>query len=334
MADQGRDSQHGNGSAKGRPASPFVQGERWFPDETSFADELADLWGDWYCDSECGTLRSVLLHRPGHEVEGIGADNFAEYRFRAPFDAEAARAEQDALAELYRAHGVEVHYVQGQRCDRPNAMYLRDLVLMTPEGAIVCRPAIPARRGEERAVAATLAQLGVPILKTVNGDGYFEGACAMWLDRDTVVLGHGSRSNDAGCAQVERELRGLGVSTIIHTQIPYGSIHLDGFMNVVDRDTVVAFPWHLAYDCAKAMLDRGFRILEATDIDEVKRGMALNGVALAPGKVVMPAGNPNTRALLDGAGVEVLELPMDHIMAGWGSIHCQSAFLRRDPLGR
>jgi len=311
-----------------------VQGERWFPDSATFADEMPALWGDWYCDSECGTLRSVLLHRPGAEVERIGPDTYERYRFRAPFDAPAARAEQDALAQLYASHGVDVHYVQGQRTDRPNAMYLRDLVLMTPEGAIVCRPAFGARRGEERAVAATLAALGVPILKTINGDGYFEGACAMWLDRDTVLLGHGSRSNDSGCAQVERELRGIGVSTIIHTQIPYGSIHLDGFLNVVDRDTVLTFPWHLAYDCAKAMLDRGFRILEATDIDEIKGGMALNGVALAPGRFVMPAGNPNTRALLEGAGVEVIEQPMDHVMAGWGSIHCQTAFLRRDPIER
>jgi N-dimethylarginine dimethylaminohydrolase len=311
-----------------------VQGERWFPNEATFADEMPTLWGDWYCDSECGTLRSVLLHRPGPEVEGIGPDNFAQYRFRAPFDAPAARAEQDALADLYRSNGIEVHYVQGQREDRPNAMYLRDLMLMTPEGAIVCRPGIPARRGEERAVAATLANLGVPILKTINGDGYFEGACATWLDRDTVILGHGSRSNDSGCAQVERELRNIGVSNIIHTQIPYGSIHLDGFLNVVDRDTVVAFPWHLAYDTARELLDRGFRILEATDIDEVKGGMALNGIALAPGRIVMPAGNPNTRALLEDAGIEVLELPMDHIMAGWGSMHCQTAFLRRDPIKR
>ena len=50
---------------------------------------------------------------------------------------------------------------------------------MTPEGAIVCRPGISARRGEERFAAQTLSKLGVPIIRTINGGGIFDGACAM-----------------------------------------------------------------------------------------------------------------------------------------------------------
>jgi hypothetical protein len=45
-----------------------VQGERWFPSEKTFSEEMKDLWGDWYCDSEVGNLRAVLIHRIGREV--------------------------------------------------------------------------------------------------------------------------------------------------------------------------------------------------------------------------------------------------------------------------
>lgn len=307
-----------------------VQGERWFPSETSFAEEMKELWGDWYCDSEVGKLRSVLLHRPGKEIEGITEENFSEYRFRGAIDTEKAGHEQDALADIYRDHGVEVHYVTGQRKDKPNAMFLRDLVLMTPEGAIICRPAIPARRGEEKAVAQSLAALGVPILKTINGNGYFEGACAMWVNRETVVIGTGSRANEAGAQQVEAELRNIGVTNIIRTQIPYGSIHLDGYMNMADKNKVVVFPWHLTYDCAAALMKAGVEIVEVTDIHELKEGMALNFVTLAPGKVVMPAGNPNTKKLLEDNGIEVLETELTELMNGWGSCHCMTLFLKRD----
>jgi arginine deiminase len=309
-----------------------VQGERWFPSETVFADEMKELWGDWYCDSEVGRLRAVLMHRPGREIEGITDENFSQYRFRAPINAERARKQQDELANVYRSHGVEVHYVQNQREDRPNAMFMRDLVLMTPEGAIVCRPAIPARRGEEKAVAETLASLGVPIIKTINGDGYFEGACAMWIDRETVIIGTGSRSNERGVQQVEGELRNIGVTNIIRTQIPYGSIHLDGYMNMVDKKKLVIFPWHVTYDCAKQLLDLGIELIEMTNIEELKNGMAMNFVALEPGKVVMPSGNPETKALLENEGVHVIEVEMDEIVNGWGAIHCMTAFLRRDPV--
>ncbi|WP_233523115.1 dimethylarginine dimethylaminohydrolase family protein [Peribacillus saganii] len=309
-----------------------VQGERWFPSESSFFEEMQQLWGDWYCDSEIGKLKAVLMHRPGQEIEGITKENFAEFRFRAPIQPVKARAQQDALADIYKQHGVQVHYVEGQRTDRPNAMFMRDLMFMTPEGAIVCRPAIPARRGEEKAVAKTLASLGVPIIKTINGDGYFEGASAMWINRETVIIGTGSRTNESGAQQVEGELRNIGVKNIIRTQIPFGSIHLDGYMNMVDQNKLLIFPWHVTYNCAKQLLDWGIELIEFTDINELKQGMGMNFVVLEPGKLVMPSGNPYTKTLLESHGIEVIEAEMDEIMNGWGAIHCMTAFLKREPV--
>ncbi|AXF54977.1 dimethylarginine dimethylaminohydrolase family protein [Salicibibacter kimchii] len=309
-----------------------VQGERWHPSEKTFAEEMPEYWGHWYCDSEIAPLKAVLIHRPGDEINGIHKNNYSNYRFRAPIQPERARKQQDALAEIYRDHGIDVHYVQNQRADKPNAMYVRDLLFMTPEGAIVGRPGNPFRRGEERAVAQTLTDLGVPIISTVNGDGIFEGACAMWIDRETVLIGTGSRANESGVRQVEFELRNLGVTNIIRTQIPYGSIHLDGYMNMVDRNKMVIFPWHVTYDCAKQLMERGIHLIEATNIKEIKHTMALNFVALEPGKIIIPAGNPDTTALLEQEGIDVIAIEMDEIMNGWGANHCMTAFLRREPL--
>lgn len=309
-----------------------VQGERVYPSQVNFSEEVRDLWGDWYCDSEVSTLRAVLMHRPGKELEGINESNFSKYRYRAPIRAERARQQQDALTNIYRSHGIDVHYVENQREDRPNAMFMRDLLFTTPEGAIVCRSSIAARRGEEKAVAATLAALGVPIIKTINGEGYFEGASAMWIDSDTVIIGTGSRTNESGANQVEAELRNQGISTIIRTQTPYGTIHLDGYMNMIDVKKMIIFPWHVSYDCAKQLLDKGITLVEATNIEEVIQGMSLNLVALAPSKVVMPAGNPETKALLISEGVEVIEIEMQEILNGGGAMHCMTSFLRRDPI--
>lgn len=309
-----------------------VQGERWFPSEVPFADEMKENWGDWYCDSEVGKLRAVLMHRPGVEIEGITEDNYEQFRFRGGIIAEKARQEQDALADIYRAHGVEVHYVGEQRKDKPNAMFMRDLLFMTPEGAIVCRPSIPARRGEERAVAKKLGELGVPIIKTINGEGYFEGASAMWVNRETVIIGTGSRTNEQGARQVENELRNMGVTNIIRTEIPYGSIHLDGYMNMIDKNKLMVFPWHVGYDCIRQLHEVGVEIVELPYIEELKLGMSLNFVALEPGKVVMVKGNPLTKKLLEDNGVEVIEVDLTELMNGWGAVHCMTAFLKRDPI--
>lgn len=310
---------------------PKVQGERWFPDSRSFSQLLKENWFDCYCDSEVGKLRAVLLRRPGREIELM--DDPAKYRFRELMDPAKARDQQDALAQIYRENGVEVYYVDQAREDRPNSLFLRDLVLMTPEGAIIGRPAMEVRRGEEKFVAKKLAELGVPIIKTVNGDGIFECACVLWVDRRTVIIGTGSRANKPGVEQVKSELRNIGVENFIDFQIPYGHAHLDGLMNIADKKTAIVFPWQVPYDVCAALMDLGFKIVEAQDISEVKTTFGVNFVALEPGKVVMPKGNPTCKAALEKAGVTVIEVDVSEIIKGWGAIHCMTAFIKRDPIG-
>lgn len=309
-----------------------IQGERWFPVEESFSDELPKLWGDWYCDSETGKLRDVLMRRPGKEIEIISENNYSTYRWKAPMDVAKAQKQHDELANIYRQHGVNVHYVETQRADRPNALFMRDQVFMTPEGAIVCRNGISARRGEERYTAEALGRLGVPIVKTINGDGWFDGACGMWIDRETVIIGTGARANKNGAEQVESELRNMGVNHIIRFEIPYGHAHLDGLINIADKKTAVLFPWQVPYDVVKQLIDRDFTIVEATNLEEIKVNASINFVALEPGKVVMPAGCPDTKSKMEAAGITVIEADMSEILKGWGAIHCMTAFLNRDPI--
>ena len=46
-------------------------GERWFPKETSFEEDITEYWGEWGVCSEVETLRAVLMRRPGKEVESF-----------------------------------------------------------------------------------------------------------------------------------------------------------------------------------------------------------------------------------------------------------------------
>ncbi|MCL6570798.1 MAG: amidinotransferase [Bacillus sp. (in: Bacteria)] len=309
-----------------------ILGERWFPSEDTFSSELPSLWGNWYCDSEIGKLQAVLLRRPGKEIETVTEENFSQFRWKAPMNVEKARAEHDSLADVYRSHGVALHYVEETRPDRPNSLFMRDQVFMTPEGAIVCRLGIAARRGEERFAAQALGEIGVPIIKTINGDGIFDGACGMWIDRETVLIGTGARANKNGVAQVEAELRNLGVKYIIPFEIPYGHAHLDGLINIADRKIAALFPWQVPYDVVKVLLERDFTIIEATNTNEIKTNACINFVALEPGKVVMPANCPEMKAKLEEAGVNVVEVDVTEILKGWGAIHCMTAFLHRDPI--
>ncbi|MFO8059214.1 MAG: arginine deiminase family protein, partial [Bacillota bacterium] len=270
----------------------------------------------------------VLLRRPGREIEAL--TDPAEARWIDLMDADLARRQHDELAEIYRRHGVEVHYIEEMAPDRPNALFVRDQVAMTPEGAIVARPALDSRRGEERYAAEALARLGVPIIRTISGGGTFEGADLMWVDPTTVIIGVGNRTNREGAAQVEEVLRRMGVQTFLYFQVPYGQAHIDGLFNLAGPDVCVFFPWQTPFEVADVLRRRGYRMIEITSPREAKTTMASNFVCLEPGRIVMPAGSVRTQEKLEGAGLEVIAADVSELQKGWGGIHCMTAFLHRD----
>lgn len=305
----------------------LVAGDRWFPKETGFEEDMPLFWGDWGVASEVADLKSVILRRPGREVEEFDPE---KVRFTSePLDVELMRKQHDKLADIYRENGVKVYYVENQRDDRPNAVFCRDLMFMTPEGAIVGRPGMEMRRGEERYLAESLAKIGVPIVKTISGDGFFEGANAMWVDRKTVVLSTSSRCNRSGYEQVETELKRMGVTDIIPMQIPYSNIHIDGIMNMAAEDIVMLYAPQASYDVVDALKRKGIKVLEAPSEHEVRQKFGINFVALKPGVVVQAEGAPQCRELLEKNGVKVIPVDFTEIVKGRGAIHCVTGFLKR-----
>ena len=303
-----------------------IPGERWFPKESTFTEDITEYWGDWGVASEVDTLKAVLLRRPGKEIE-----NFDPQKARFsddPVDVELLRKQHDTVAQAYRDFGAKVYYVEETREDRPNAIFCRDLMFMTPEGAIITRPGMAARRGEERYVAQALAKLGVPILKTVAGDGRFEGANACWIDRETCILSTGSRCNRSGYEQVKTELERMGV-TCYHMQQPYSNIHIDGILNPIGHDKVLIHAGQVPYDIVDMLKGKGYQILEIPSRTEQSITFACNFVALEPDHLLFPAGNPRTQELLEKNGVKLDVIDVSEIVKGRGCLHCITAYLKR-----
>lgn len=303
-------------------------GERHFASPLSFTEDLPRCWGQWGSTSEVGKLRAVLLRRPGAEIEDV--TDPLEPRWRELMDPELARAQHDTLAALYRKHGVDVYYIDRMDPAKPNALYCRDLLAATPEGAIIARPAMAIRRGEERFVAEAAARLGVPIVKTINGSATFEGADLLMVDRRTAFLGYGNRTNQEGVRQVMQELHYQGVDDVTVVQVPYGIGHLDCLFGLASVDVAVVFPWVTPFIVCDKLRRRGYRIVELQNPLEARFGYATNFVALEPGKILMPAGNPDSAEAIAAAGIEVIELDMAEIRKGRGVAHCCTAVLHRD----
>jgi N-dimethylarginine dimethylaminohydrolase len=261
---------------------------------------------------------------------GAGRPHPDAAQLLAPVDPARAAAEHDALAEAYRAEGVLVRAVEPAGAPTPNLVFCADLFLMTPEGAILGRPASTVRAGEERWIARRLADLGIPIVRTVRGQGTFEGADAMWLDATTVLVGRGLRTNAEGAAQVTATLGEMGVEAIV-VDLPWGSMHLMGMLRIADRDLAIAWPGRLAMRAVEALRDRGCRVLPLPDAPAAERNTALNFVTLAPGRILMAEGYPVFERFFEKAGLACRTTPVAELRKAAGGIGCLTGILERAP---
>ncbi len=311
----------------GKALASAYGGAGWSPRTRGTREEMGGLWGDFGVDSEWGPLRAVLLHCPGAEL-ALDGDPDAVQMLARP-DQEAARENHRALGETYRRAGVTVHALEPHGAVPPNAMFQADLFFMTPEGAILARPASTVRAGEERAVALRLAELGVPILHSVHGDATFEGADALWLDGNTALVATGLRTNAGGARQVTTALREQGVE-VIAAKLPPGTMHLMGSLRLLGPRKALVWREKLPRSIVRRLEHRGFDVLYLPDGDEGRR-MAMNGVMLGAGRFLMPAGCPRTQALLEAQGLECVTVEIGELAKAAGGVACLTGILQRDP---
>ncbi|MEQ9331458.1 arginine deiminase family protein [Thalassobaculum sp.] len=306
-------------------------GPGWQGRTRSHREEIGDLWAASGIDSEYGRLRAVVLHRPGGEL-AAALDDPDSVQMLAPLDIGLAGEQHDAMAEAYRANGVAVDYVDPAGQPTPNQMFCADLFVMTPEGAILARPASTVRAGEERWVARRLADLGVPILRTLTGNAVFEGADLMWLDPETAMVGLGLRTNEDAAAQIAAVLEEVGIETLA-VDMPYGTMHFMGMLRIVDRDLAICWPQRTPFATVRALEERGHRILWLPDEPDSVLNRALNVVTLGPRKVLMLAGYDSVQKVYEAAGIECVTVDGSELIKAAGAIGCLTGVVRRDPVG-
>ncbi len=294
---------------------------------------LEKYWGErWGCADDVGRLKLCLLGRPaeGDEVFDDGRLDPATGAIVDPEglwyfydqdrpDVALLRKQHDSLAQALRDEGVTVDYIETARDGRClNALFVRDAAVCVRGGAIISRMGPLMRRGEEQRVSAKLASLGVPILRTVHGEGTFEGGSFVILDRNHVAVGQSCRVNEEGCRQIAETLGTIGIETIVVPLSGY-SLHIDGDINMVDHKTCLCKTWDLPYWFLERLHELDMRIIEADPDDDY---LCVNAIAVRPGRVIMTRGAERTAENLAKAGIEVRMIDFSEVKKGGGSVHC------------
>lgn len=297
----------------------------------------------WGANSEVGTLRVVMMHRPGDEMKVITADkwddevgaivgeNYSWYwRSTVTPDLERMQRQHDNYVKLLRDEGVEVVYLEDVPIEN-GTQYIntRDQGVAVPGGLIVSRFAPAMRRGEEKAVTKLAAGLGVPIIRTVNGTGTFEGGNFAFIDPKHAAVGCSQRTNREGIRQIREILDPMGISLTVVPITGY-SLHLDGAFTMVDVDKALVNVTKLPYEFIEMLKnDLKLKVIEVHPDDD---WFAINCLQLKPGRVILCKGAERTADRLDKEGVEVLQIEYDEVMNGGGGLHCTTLPLMRDYL--
>lgn len=292
---------------------------------------------DYGLNNEINPLKSVLVHRPGPEVELINEKNPWRWFFHKKYDLNKALTEYDNMIKLIKQETkATIIFLKDPNEDRtvifpPNQSYVRDHGFMTPYGAIIGKSDSP-RTYEEYFVMKKLFELDIPIIFKVYGDGAMEGGDAMYLDEETLLLGLSYRTNRAGFMQVKAVMEGFIVNRVIPVHLSPDVMHLDTVFNVASHTVAAVYPKAVPKSFIKFIKKKGFETINVPKREA--ETLATNWLCLAPGKILFIDGekkmNIFTRKQLERHGIDVVCLQMPELLGGAGGPRCLTMPLSRN----
>jgi len=263
--------------------------------------------------SMVGSLQRVLVCSP--RTAGWNRPEYAarwrDLGFHHEPDFAAAQAQHDALCRELASAGAEVIELAPAPELSLDTVYAHDASLSTDFGLIVMRPGKTNRVFEGQHQGAFCSRFAIPTLAKIIAPGATEAGDILWLDRNTLLVGHGYRTNAAGLQQLRDLLAPKGVE-VLSAPLPYGAgpsacLHLMSLISLLDeRTALVDLPW-IAVETVELLKSRSYHFIE---IDSSERDtLACNVLALGGKRLLALEENSKTNARLRAAGFDVRTFP-------------------------
>ena len=269
------------------------------------------------CSSEVGEIKSILLKHPNDAFisqEKIDSQwKNLNYIDRVNFD--KAFEEYEKFVDILGQYIPEVYFLEPDDNTGLDSIYVRDSVLITKKGAILCCMGKEQRLHEPEATGEFLKKADIHVLGAVTGDGKLEGGDVILLDEKTLAVGLGYRTNEAGIGRL-KELTSGFIDEIVVVHLPHYKgpddvFHLMSIISPVDRDLAVVYSKLMPVCFREWLINRGIKLIEVPDSEF--ESMGCNILTVAPRVCVMLEGNPVTKSLLVTEGVKVLEYKGDYV---------------------
>ena len=224
---------------------------------------------------------------------------------RVPIDP-AKAAEQHAAyeAELAEA-GFEIVRLP-ELADDPDAVFVEDTALLLGEHAVITRPGAPSRADEVHSTAEGLA--GHYQVHWIDR-GYVDGGDVLRIGQ-TLYVGRSTRTDAEGIAALSELAAPLGY-TVVEAKLG-DCLHLKTGATYAGNGLLLYNP--------EAVDPSQFKDVEPIAVLEP----AAANCVLASDRIILPAGNPRTAAMLRERGLHVVEVDVSELQKAEAGGTCMS----------
>lgn len=265
-------------------------------------------------------LRRVAMRAPGKAILSAEPE---KWHYAKEINASELYDQYQTFVKLVQYSGAEILWLNDEDDGLADSIFTYDPSLITPAGAILMNPGKVLRKDEVDLHAEFYVQQGIPIIGRIEAPARAEGGDCFWLNDNSLALGRGFRTNQAGIEQLTAMLKTQGIETIPFDMPVYhgeqACLHLMSVVSALSENVALVYAPLMPVQLYQTMRDMGYTLLEAPiDEFEASGGLSLNVLATAPMQAIAIDGFPETLALMREAGCEVTVFSGDEL-----SIPCE-----------
>ena len=248
-------------------------------------------------------LTTAITRKPGKNfAQGITTANFGEPSYTRILEQHATYIE--TLKDL-GLHVIELVPLLSY----PDAYFVEDVAVVTPDVAVIGNPGTRARNGEQHHIETVLAEYRQ--IARIEPPGTLDGGDVLMVDKH-FFIGISERTNTLGVSQLGEILERHGYTWVA---VPVGAgLHLKSSVNWMGEKTLLvgaAFAGQPEFE--------SYRQIKVAPTEEYAcNTLWINGTLLTP------KGFPKTREQLETLDLPVVELETSEVRKMDGGLTCMS----------
>jgi dimethylargininase len=216
--------------------------------------------------------------------------------------------QHQAYRQALQSLGLEVIVLPAE-ADFPDAYFVEDPAIVTPNLAVITHPGAPSRQGEEVTLEPVLKRYR-PVVY-IHPPGTVDGGDILMVGNH-FFIGLSERTNSEGADQLTKLLAEAGYTS---ETVPVASgLHLKSGVNYIGKDTLLVTNSMAAHPA----FARYEKILLDPEEEYAANTLWVNDTLL------MPKGFPKTYGILTNLGMGIIELDVSEVRKMDGGLTCMS----------